>query len=56
MKHSFKDFICSIKRIIFEKVAGRLVYLGKSLQECTKQGWYAVEQTRLMYTEKYFVN
>jgi hypothetical protein len=26
------------------------------LQECTKQGWYAVEQTRLMYTEKYFVN
>jgi len=53
MQHSLKDFLCSIKLIIFEKVAGRLLELGKSLQECTKQ---AVEQTRQMYTEKYFIN
>jgi len=55
-QHSLKDVICSIKSIIFEKVAGRLLELGKSLQECTKQAWYDIEQTRLMYTEKYFIN
>ena len=54
MQHSFRDFIFSIKWIIFEKVW--LLELGKSSQECTKQAWYAVEQTRLMYTQKYFVN
>lgn len=56
MQYSLKDFICSIKGITFEKVTGRLLELGKSLQECTKQAWYAVEHTRLMCTDKYFVN